>query len=788
MRHSRTISRHINLFALIFALAPGLVFAAGDPPDPPFNEDPPDMAADVSAHPSLCAEVTDPEGDLLDVRFLGRLGIGEPFTVILLPDTQHYSESHPEIFEAQTQWIVDNRAALNIVYVGHLGDIVENGSEGNDLEWDRADAAMSLLEDPLTTGLPEGIPYGLAPGNHDQDWTYRARLGADEGATTRQYNETFGVHRFEGRNYYLQPHRFEESTSYPDNNDNGVYTFSAGGMDFNVYHLEFDYIDCPERHATNTWLDRRLRLHAGARHILISHWILNLDASFSSQGQELYDVIKRYAGPTLSACGHIHGTSRRTDEYFDDVVHTMLSDYQDEPDGGQGWLRILTFFPERDEVTVETYSPWLDEHLTDDSNHFTLPYAMPDAPPFVFLGQVTGVASGGQACVPWSGRRDGARYEWMVEVSDGTSVTSGEHWAFESTGTCSVAADCIDDDPCTEDLCSGMVCAGQHPGDEDDDGLCAAEDNCPAAFNRAQLDSDADGVGDRCDICPDVSDPDQTDEDADRMGDACDPQVADPYDRTPPATHALRWGHSEAEEVALVWDHAAGGDAYSVSRGILSELAESAYGSCLEEGVLENYILEASIPPVGDGYFYLVQSQSFDCGMGTLGFLSDGSTRENLDPMACDGGSHTDAYPTGETTVYGTRSGSHADTNFSDDVYEVLTEELKTGGNEYSRLEHRWSFEVPSGALVEIHVEGHRSDSPDDDSFEFEYSTDGGDNWTELDITNPPRVDTGIDYVAPLPPGTSGTVWIRVLDTNHAANHTDLDTMSVDEIFIRSVS
>lgn len=56
------------------------------------------MAADVAARPTLCVGVSDPDGDSIDVSFYGRLGVAEPFSVILLPDTQFYSESYPEIF------------------------------------------------------------------------------------------------------------------------------------------------------------------------------------------------------------------------------------------------------------------------------------------------------------------------------------------------------------------------------------------------------------------------------------------------------------------------------------------------------------------------------------------------------------------------------------------------------------------------------------------------------------------------------------------------------------------
>jgi len=53
---------------------------------------------------------------------------------------------------------VANRAARNIAYVGQLGDCVERGDNGgNDIEWQRANTSLSLLENPLTTGCPRGF-------------------------------------------------------------------------------------------------------------------------------------------------------------------------------------------------------------------------------------------------------------------------------------------------------------------------------------------------------------------------------------------------------------------------------------------------------------------------------------------------------------------------------------------------------------------------------------------------------------------------------------------------------
>ena len=129
----------------------------------------------VPTTPTLAARVTNPGGGSLTARVSLRRTPAEEFTIIVLPDTQHYSEAFPAVFTSQTQWIVDNKDARNIVFVTHEGDIVEH----NDLplEWDRANTSMSLLE-------AANMPFGMGPGNHDQPTTL--------------YNQYFPVHPLPG--------------------------------------------------------------------------------------------------------------------------------------------------------------------------------------------------------------------------------------------------------------------------------------------------------------------------------------------------------------------------------------------------------------------------------------------------------------------------------------------------------------------------------------------------------------------------------------------------------------
>lgn len=285
------------------------------------------------------------------------------FTVVALPDTQFYSEKYPKIWAAQIDWIVANRTNLNIAYVAHLGDVTQNG-EGKPEEWAIASDALYRLEDPIATKLPEGIPYGVVPGNHD----HRGGTG--------EFNKHFGIDHFFKRHYY--------GGHYGTDNNSHFDKFSAGGLEFIVLNIDFDF-DKLDYTAIDAWADRVLKTNANRRAIVVSHDLLAVNGSFDPRGQAIYDNLKGNPNLFLMLCGHNHGEAHRYDSHEGLGVVTCLSDYQSAPEGGGGYLRLYRFSPAENLVRVQTYSPWLKEYKTDPESQFAFRYRM-DAGPLRGLG------------------------------------------------------------------------------------------------------------------------------------------------------------------------------------------------------------------------------------------------------------------------------------------------------------------------------------------------------------------------------------------------------------------
>ena len=388
---------------------------------------PPNTATNVGGAPNLQVAVSNIAGGNLTVEYYGRpiTTLGPDFSIVALPDTQFYSAERfgglKEMFVAQTEWVISNRLSRNIAYVAHLGDISDSGDiksgVPNTLEWINATNAMYRLEDPVRTLSNYGIPYGMAVGNHDEE-----PIGNADG-TTLFYNQYFGVDRFDGRPYY--------GGHYGTNNDSHVDFFSASGLDFVVVYFKYDTNADP---AVLAWADNILKTNANRRAIAVTHNFGNTATplTFSKQGAAIYEALKTNANLFLMLAGHVTGEGSRVDTFNGNTVHTFVSDFQGWTNGGNGYLRIMEFSPQRNQIVVQTYSPWTDTYETDADSEFFFDYNMqvPSAS-FSLIGTVTNVAPGAVAAMAWPSRQPASTYEWYVVVRDAAgNSTTGPRWLF----------------------------------------------------------------------------------------------------------------------------------------------------------------------------------------------------------------------------------------------------------------------------------------------------------------------------------------------------------------------
>ncbi|MGD6794273.1 metallophosphoesterase [Metabacillus indicus] len=252
-------------------------------------------------------------------------------TVVWLTDTQYYAKTYPEIMIKQIQWIIENRDQYNIKYVFHTGDLV---NEPNDeVQWERTDQIMKMLD--MTR-----IPYGVLAGNHDL-------VHGDD--PYRVFTDNFGYHRFVRQPFYGGS--FENNRGHYDllTIQNQPYIMIYMGFELNRGAIK--------------WLNKVLREYRGHKAILAFHDYLNFKSERSPAGEELYQkVVLKNKNVQLVLSGHYYGTgfleSRISPEQR---VFQMLANYQAEKHGGNGFMRLLFFKPDQNQIQVDTYSPYLNK-------------------------------------------------------------------------------------------------------------------------------------------------------------------------------------------------------------------------------------------------------------------------------------------------------------------------------------------------------------------------------------------------------------------------------------------
>ena len=86
------------------------------------------------------------------------------------------------------------------------------------------------------------------------------------------------------------------------------------------------------------------------------------------------------------------------------------------------------------QISVKTYSPYLNQFETDASSQFTVPYTMSGAgdAPFVLLSTAT-VTNNSNATYNWNNLQGGKTYEWYITITDqDNNTTTGPTWTFST--------------------------------------------------------------------------------------------------------------------------------------------------------------------------------------------------------------------------------------------------------------------------------------------------------------------------------------------------------------------
>lgn len=288
------------------------------------------------------------------------------FTLVVLPDTQLAVQNKPELFLAQTRWILDNRDGLNIRFVIHLGDVVEWPSRVSD--WERGVAAMYPLNGQ--------VPYAISVGNHDLDawaceppetcnpWDY---IATDR--STTMFNTYFP------RSMFARWPSF--GGSYPRGQmDNSWFRFRAGGVRWLLANLKHDPTD-----DELAWADRVIARHRRHQVIINTH-DYQKGTVRSAAGERVWAMARQHPNVQFVVSGHYTNAGVRTDQGDNgNTVYQIQADYQTynlSKVNDNGYLRVMTFDTGAGTVDVKTYSPYCETtgecpaYKTDARNQFTL--------------------------------------------------------------------------------------------------------------------------------------------------------------------------------------------------------------------------------------------------------------------------------------------------------------------------------------------------------------------------------------------------------------------------------
>jgi hypothetical protein len=295
--------------------------------------------------------------------------------LVVVPDIQRYSgyAANQALLTQQVQWIVDNIENEDIAFVTQLGDIVHsrNADVDKDLQWQFADRAWQPLH--------HSIPYSLAYGNHD----------IDDGQ---------GVNSFHKAQKYFGAERYRYSDWFGGSSPDGASFFQFFKIaDQQLMHVAIKFSPDDE---TLSWADSLIR-EQGLPTIISTHAYLTdagrarggggtVEAGREQRGEVIWNGLVRknneifmvigghnHAGQNIQVAGEYGEDGEYHQVSVNDAgkeVIELLANYQDYPNGGDGWLQLARFDLENNKLSVRTYSTYHAIFQTDAMSHFEIPF------------------------------------------------------------------------------------------------------------------------------------------------------------------------------------------------------------------------------------------------------------------------------------------------------------------------------------------------------------------------------------------------------------------------------
>jgi hypothetical protein len=402
------------------------------------------IVATVCLQLAACANVISPENQAAQIPSKTK---DTSFTLAVIPDTQNYVDytrqkaagfalDSNELFIQQMRYIANNSVPNggDIAFVASVGDVwqhqtividPEHVARGHERTANPIlDKVLEVTDKTFTVEIPKavegyqllsdaGVPFGVAPGNHDYDALWTAAefppnlskpfselkmeagdLGILHVGGLNNFRSVFGDDKpfYKDKPWYIDSFR---------GGANSAQKFTAGGYEFLHIALEMQADD-----AVVKWVESVLANNPGLPTIISTHDYLSVkgtreavaiidlstaDPQHHNDAQQMWDKLYSQHDQILMVlCGHQHGQNHRVDNNVNGKpVYQILADYQDRGqvaiDAGQaagrlgrqgqavgdGWFRLMEFdlAGTTPTVKVKTYSTYYKEYSGEAQNY-----------------------------------------------------------------------------------------------------------------------------------------------------------------------------------------------------------------------------------------------------------------------------------------------------------------------------------------------------------------------------------------------------------------------------------